>query len=59
MPQGIANEEKYFFNNEDIDKIIFEGIIDETTTKFLQGVEKWTTNTNFKQGESGLEITDN
>lgn len=56
LPQGIANEEKYFFNEEDISEVVFEGVTDEVTKDFIEGVRKWKFETDIQKGKSGIEL---
>lgn len=56
LPQGIANEDKYFFNEEDISDVVFEGLVDDLTREFINGVSDWKKETEIVQGKSGIEI---
>lgn len=40
-PIGLNPEEVFYFNDEDIDEVVFEGFKDEEETRFIQLYEKW------------------
>ena len=40
-PIGLNPEEVFYFNDEDIDEVVFEGFKDEEETRFIQRYEKW------------------
>jgi len=46
-PSGVNPENAIFFNQENIDEVIYEGYKDESEKRFLQLYEQW---------ESGLTI---
>lgn len=41
-PVGLNPEEVFYFNQEDIDKVVFEGFSDEEETRFVQLYKEWT-----------------
>ena len=49
-PSGVNPENAIFFNQENIDEVIYEGYKDESEKRFLQLYEQW---------ESGLTIKKN
>lgn len=40
-PQGLDPEQVYYFNDEDVDEVLFEGFKDEEETRFIKLYEKW------------------
>ncbi|WP_288622381.1 DUF4176 domain-containing protein [uncultured Streptococcus sp.] len=40
-PEGLDPEQVFYFNDEDIDEVVFEGFKDEEETRFIQRYEKW------------------
>ncbi|MGT2809205.1 DUF4176 domain-containing protein [Streptococcus iniae] len=41
FPEGLNPEQVYYFNEEDIDEVIFEGFHDEDEEKACRLIEKW------------------
>lgn len=40
-PNGIDPQDALFFNNEDIDQIVFEGFTDEEEERYVRVYEEW------------------
>ena len=40
-PNGIDPQDALFFNNEDIDQIVFEGFSDEEEERYVRVYEEW------------------
>jgi len=40
-PMGIIPNQITFFNSEDIDKVVFEGYVDEDEERFQETYQKW------------------
>lgn len=40
-PHGLFPEKVYYFNEENIDKVIFNGYVDEEEARFQELYEKW------------------
>lgn len=51
-PQGANENNIYYFNEENIDKIVFEGYKDSDEDRFQELFDEWekTNNNNFKKG---------
>ncbi|MBE6164366.1 MAG: DUF4176 domain-containing protein [Streptococcus gallolyticus] len=41
FPNGINPDNTYFFNQENIDRVVFEGLKDEDEERFLQVYKEW------------------
>ncbi|HFH7794064.1 TPA: DUF4176 domain-containing protein [Streptococcus agalactiae] len=41
FPEGLNMEQVYYFNEEDIDEVIFEGYHDEEEERVSKLIEKW------------------
>ncbi|AIX04794.1 DUF4176 domain-containing protein [Streptococcus agalactiae] len=41
FPEGLNMEQVYYFNEEDIDEVIFEGYHDEEEERFLKIYHEW------------------
>lgn len=41
FPSGVTDNQTYFFNNDDIDEVIFEGYHDEEEERVSKLIEKW------------------
>jgi len=58
-PLGLIGEEIFYFNSENVEKIIFEGFTDEDEDKFNEFYQKWleTEGKNVEKGrvEKALE----
>ncbi len=51
-PEGLNPEQVYYFNQEDIDKVVFQGYIDDDEKRFGDLYKKWLTTNNFKKGKT-------
>ena len=40
-PEGLDPEQVYYFNDNDIDEVIFEGFTDEDGKRFIELYDKW------------------
>lgn len=40
-PEGIDLKKTIFFNQEDIDQVVFKGYSDESETRFQEAYSKW------------------
>jgi len=40
-PVGLVADQVFYFNTENIDKVLFEGFSDEDETRFYELYEKW------------------
>ena len=40
-PEGINPEDAIFFNNEDVDKVVFEGYSDDEEKRFMEVYQEW------------------
>jgi len=55
-PNGLDPEQVYYFNDEDIDEVVFEGYKDEEEQRFIELYNKWKEkNSNLKKGNSNLK----
>ncbi|MGM0332989.1 DUF4176 domain-containing protein [Enterococcus sp. AZ050] len=43
-PTGLDPEQVYYFNDEDVDEVIFEGFKDDDEKRFVQLYDKWRKN---------------
>lgn len=41
FPQGINPEESMFFNRENVDQVVFEGLVDEDEERFIKVYKEW------------------
>lgn len=52
-PNGLDPEQVYYFNDEDIDEVVFEGYSDEEEERFMVLYEKWLSkNNDLKKGKT-------
>lgn len=55
-PNGLDPEQVYYFNDEDIDEVVFEGYKDEEEERFIELYNKWKEkNSDLKKGSSNPE----
>ncbi|MBK0084293.1 DUF4176 domain-containing protein [Lactococcus sp. S64] len=55
-PNGLDPEQVYYFNDEDIDEVVFEGYKDGEEKRFIELYSKWREkNSNLKKGNSNLK----
>lgn len=56
-PNGINPDDALFFNNEDIDQIIFEGYSDEEEERYVKVYSEWKSELEAKErkGNSDME----
>jgi len=58
-PNGLNPEHVYYFNNEDVDKVVFEGFKDEEEERFITLYEQWLANqTELKKGNASGQTKD-
>lgn len=57
-PNGLDPEQVYYFNDSDIDEIVFEGYKDIDEKRFVELYEKWLEKEgkNIKKGNSNPEV---
>jgi hypothetical protein len=54
-PNGLDPKQVYYFNEEDIDEVVFEGFKDTDETRFVELYEKWRKqNSDIKNGETKI-----
>ncbi len=51
-PQGLDPEQVYYFNDEDIDEVVFEGFKDEDEERFVKLYKKMGSQ-EFRKNQSG------
>ncbi len=52
-PNGLNPEQVYYFNDEDVDEVVFEGFKDEEEERFQALYKKWESkHSNLKKGSS-------
>ncbi|HFZ6422968.1 TPA: DUF4176 domain-containing protein [Streptococcus agalactiae] len=51
FPEGLNLEQVYYFNQEDIDEVVFEGYHDEEEERVSRLIEKWKN----KEGKTSVE----
>lgn len=55
-PNGLDPEQVYYFNDEDIDEVVFEGYTGEEEKRFTELYNKWRKkNFNLKKGNTDLK----
>lgn len=57
FPEGLNLEQVYYFNQEDIDEVVFEGYHDEEEERVSRLTEKWknTEGKNLPKGKTSVE----
>ncbi|HGD4858638.1 TPA: DUF4176 domain-containing protein [Streptococcus agalactiae] len=57
FPEGLNLEQVYYFNQEDIDEVVFEGYYDEEEERVSRLIEKWknTEGKNLPKGKTSVE----
>lgn len=52
-PQGMIEDEVYYFNHENISEIVFEGFKNDQHTRYLKSIEEWKEKNSdaFEKGE--------
>ncbi|HFH7886074.1 TPA: DUF4176 domain-containing protein [Streptococcus agalactiae] len=57
FPEGLNLEQVYYFNQEDIDEVVFEGYHDEEKERVSRLIEKWknTEGKNLPKGKTSVE----
>lgn len=57
FPEGLNLEQVYYFNQEDIDEVVFEGYHDEEEERVSHLIEKWknTEGKNLPKGKTSVE----
>lgn len=56
IPNGLDPEQVYYFNDEDIDEIVFEGFKDEEEERFQTLYKEWhANNSELKKGSSNAK----
>ncbi|HIC0542755.1 TPA: DUF4176 domain-containing protein [Streptococcus agalactiae] len=57
FPEGLNLEQVYYFNQEDIDEVVFEGYHDEEEERVSRLIEKWknTEGKNLPKGKTSVE----
>lgn len=57
FPEGLNLEQVYYFNQEDIDEVVFEGYHDEEEERVSRLIEKWknTEGKNRPKGKTSVE----
>lgn len=53
-PQGLVSDKVIYFNNEDIQEVVFEGFSDEDDERMIKNLDKWTEEKNFEKGSVKL-----
>lgn len=53
-PVGFSPEKLFYFNSDDIDRVVFEGYRDEEEERFIELYEKWVSQNeqNLKRGNT-------
>lgn len=49
-PEGLNPKQVYYFNQEDIDQVVFQGYVDDDERRFTDLYKKWVATTNLKKG---------
>lgn len=49
-PHGFMGENILYFNNEDIEKILYQGFSDQDDEKMLISIDEWYKNNKFEKG---------
>lgn len=57
FPEGLNLEQVYYFNQEDIDEVVFEGYHDEEEERVSRLIEKWKNKEgkNLPKGKTSVE----
>ncbi|HGL8793660.1 TPA: DUF4176 domain-containing protein [Streptococcus agalactiae] len=57
FPEGLNLEQVYYFNQEDIDEVVFEGYHDEKEERVSRLIEKWKNKEgkNLPKGKTSVE----
>lgn len=57
FPEGLNLEQVYYFNQEDIDEVVFEGYHNEEEERVSRLIEKWknTEGKNLPKGKTSVE----
>ncbi|HGA4192134.1 TPA: DUF4176 domain-containing protein [Streptococcus agalactiae] len=57
FPEGLNLEQVYYFNQEDIDEVVFEGYHDEEEERVYRLIEKWKNKEgkNLPKGKTSVE----
>ena len=57
-PVGLVADQAFYFNTENIDRVLFKGFSDEDETRFHELYEKWleTTGKNIPKGKVGKAL---
>ncbi|EGP5737900.1 MULTISPECIES: DUF4176 domain-containing protein [Enterococcus] len=55
-PQGLDPEQVYYFNDEDIDEVVFEGFKDEDEERFVKLYKKWVAKNSGKINRGNVDV---
>ena len=58
FPVGMSPEKIYFFNEENIEEVLFEGYQDETSKRYLAAIENWKKEFDIPKGDVIEDIRD-
>ncbi|OFI46004.1 hypothetical protein BG261_09025 [Floricoccus tropicus] len=58
-PEGVNPEQVYYFNNEDIDEVIFDGYLDDDGKRLIELFTNWKNNKNKKIEKGNVEEFNN
>lgn len=56
FPEGINPNEVFYFNQEDIDKVIYEGYQDENSERLANLYSDWVQEENYPKGNPEIKI---
>ncbi len=51
-PMGLNPEQIFYFNQEDIDRVVFNGYSDDEEMRFVELYKKWLSENNLKKGNT-------